>query len=133
MLTVGLVVSTTVIVPETLAGLPAASVAEHDTVVEPSGNVAPEAAPHVTATTPSTMSVAVGVTKDTAAPLGPVASTVAEGNAVMAGPVVSTTITSKTVSFVRPTSSVAVQVTLVEPRANCEPEAGRHATSTLAS
>jgi hypothetical protein len=42
-----------------VARLPCASVALHETVVAPNANVEPEAGVHVTATLPSTMSVAL--------------------------------------------------------------------------
>jgi hypothetical protein len=68
--------------------LPDLSVAEHDTTVEPTGNVEPEAGVQVTDTEPSTESSAETV-KVTTAPLGPVASTVMSAGTVTTGGVLS--------------------------------------------
>jgi hypothetical protein len=87
-------VSTTVTVNEADAVLPCVSVAVHVTVDEPTGNVDPEAGEQLTATAPSTRSLAVGVAYETAAPAGPAASTAAGlGTPEIAGAVVSTTVT----------------------------------------
>ena len=72
--TTGAVVSCTVTVNETCAGFPAASLAEQVTPVLPNWNRLPLTGEHVTTTTSSRLSVAVGVGKFTAAPSGPVAS-----------------------------------------------------------
>ena len=56
--------------------LPAASCAEHCTALLPSGKTLPLAGAQVTPTNASRLSVAVGVSKVTAAPSGPVASAV---------------------------------------------------------
>ena len=62
------------------------------TGVVPNGNVAPLAGVQVTATTPSTASVADAL-KLNAAPVALVASTVAFAGTVTTGPVVSVTVT----------------------------------------
>jgi hypothetical protein len=59
--TTGRVVSVTVTVKEADPVLPRVSLAVHVTVVVPSGKVAPLAGVHVTATAPSTASLAVAV------------------------------------------------------------------------
>ncbi len=84
----GGVVSRTVTVNELWAALPAASLALRCTVVTPSGNVLPEAGLAVTATAPSTLSLAVAV-KLTTAPDGLVASTVMLAGVAITGGVVS--------------------------------------------
>ncbi len=53
--------SSTVTVNDADAEFPCASVAEHVTSVDPSGNVEPLGGTQVTATEPSTRSVAVGL------------------------------------------------------------------------
>jgi hypothetical protein len=68
--------------------LPALSVAEHVTLVEPTGNVEPEAGVQVTGTEPSTRSEAEAL-KVTLAPLGPVALTVMSAGTVTTGGVLS--------------------------------------------
>ena len=85
---VGAVVSLTVMVKDPVPVLLAASVAEQFTVVVAIGNVEPEAGVHVTGTGPSTLSVAVAVYV-TAAPDGPVASAVIGEGSVNTGGVVS--------------------------------------------
>src|SRR6266498_2270073 len=119
----GGVVSTTVTVNEPCPVLPCASVALHCTVVVPSGNVEPLAGVHVTATLPSTMSVALAVYVTTA-PLALVASAVMFAGSVSAGGVVSTTVTWNVAVPVLCCVSVALHVTVVVPSANVEPLAG---------
>src|SRR5689334_4339627 len=85
----------------------------------------------MTATVPSTRSEPVGA-KETFAPAGPVASAVTLG-AWMVGGVVSTTSTVKAASALLPALSVAVQVTVVPPRANVEPDGGVQLTETVPS
>jgi hypothetical protein len=100
-----------------------ASVAEQLTVVIPTGNVEPEAGTHVTATEPSTRSVAEAV-KLTTVPDGFEVFVVISVGKVNTGAVVSTTVTSKLAVPILPFVSVAVQWTVVVPNANVEPEAG---------
>ena len=127
---VGGVVFVTVTVKLPLALWPAASRAEHVTVVVPSANVLPEAGAHVGTTLPSTRSVAVAVNV-TAAPDGPVAGTVMSAGRCNAGPVVSETVTVKLPVARLPAASAAEQETVVVPSGNVAPEAGMHATETL--
>jgi hypothetical protein len=109
--------------------LPAASVAEHVTLVVPSGNVEPETGAQVAVKEPSTTSDAETV-KVTTAPLGPVASTVMSPGTVTTGGVFCWTVTAKNPVAVFPALSVAEQVTLVVPSGNAEPEAGVQVTGT---
>ena len=90
--TTGLVVSTTVTVNEAVRLLPRVSVAEHVTVVAPSGNVMPLGGAQLTTMLPSTMSMA-DAEKVNGAPDGLVASSVAFPGTVTTGGVVSRTVT----------------------------------------
>jgi hypothetical protein len=130
--TTGPVVSATVTVNEAARLLLRASVAVHVTVVVPSGNVDPLAGVQVTATPPSTASVAEGV-KLNAAPVAPVASTLAFAGTVTTGPVVSVTVTVNEADPVLPRVSLPVHVTVVGPSGNVDPLAGVHVTSTAPS
>src|SRR3954469_10281484 len=114
------------------AGLPAASVAEHVTVVVPTGNVLPEAGSQVTGTEPSTASLAVAV-KLTAAPVADVASAVMSAGSVRSGAVVSATVTTNDFVPGLPAASVAVQSTVVSPIGNVLPLAGVHVAVTAPS
>jgi len=105
---------------------PRVSEAAQVTVVLPMANVLPEAGAHDTERSPSTMSLAVGGLHDATAPLAPVASTVMSAGApLIDGAVVSTTRTTKLELPVLFELSLAEQVTVVSPKANCEPEAGK--------
>src|SRR5437879_5778955 len=73
--TAGGVVSTTVTVKVDAATLPVRSVAVQVTVVMPTGNLAPDAGTHLTATGPSMSSTAVGLVYVAGAPDAAVAST----------------------------------------------------------
>jgi hypothetical protein len=84
----GGVSSTTVTLNDADAELPAMSVAEHVTLVDPTGNVEPEAGVQVTGTEPSTRSDAEAV-KVTTAPLELVALTVMSPGTVTTGGVLS--------------------------------------------
>jgi hypothetical protein len=86
--TVGAVVSTTVILKLLLAGFPLESVTEHETVVSPSEKVSPEFALQVGVNAPSTASLAETL-KSTAAPDGPVASAVILDGTRITGAIVS--------------------------------------------
>src|SRR2546428_84859 len=90
--TTGPVVSLTVTVKVLVPTLAWLSVALHVTVVAPNGNVAPLAGVQLTATLPSSRSVAEAV-KVNIAPAALVASTVALAGTVTTGPVVSFTVT----------------------------------------
>src|SRR3989441_6684477 len=127
--TTGPVVSVTVTVNDAALWLPCASVALQVTVVAPTGNVAPLAGAHVVATGPSSVSVADAV-KLYAAPVAPVASTVAFAGTVTTGPVVSVTVTVNDAALWLPCASVALQVTVVGPTANVAPLAGVQLVAT---
>jgi hypothetical protein len=126
--TTGPVVSVTVTVKDAAPLLPLVSVAVHETVVGPSGNVDPLAGVQVTGRGPSTPSLADAV-KLNAAPVAPVASTVAFAGTVTTGPVVSATVTVKDAVPLLPLASVAVQLTVVAPSGNVDPLAGVHVTA----
>jgi hypothetical protein len=130
--TTGPVESVTVTVNDAAPALPRVSVAVQLTCVAPSANVAPFVGLHVTATTPSTLSVAEAV-KLTAAPVGLVASTVALAGTVMTGPLVSATVTVNDAAALLPRASAALQLTVVAPSANVSPLAGLHVTATAPS
>src|SRR5262245_42464912 len=85
-----------------------------------------------TGTAPSKLSVAEA-TKAKAAPLAPVASTVALAGTVTTGGVASITVTVNDAVPVLPWASVAVQVTMVAPTANVDPLAGAQVTGTTPS
>ena len=110
---VGGVVSTTVtlnvLVAVLLTGV-AVSVAVQVTVVDPNGNVLPEARSHETVGVLA-ISVAVGLVYTTTAPAAPVASAVTSGGVdVKLGGVVSCTVNTKAVSAdLLPPRSIAVQ------------------------
>jgi len=88
----GGVVSTIVALKLALALLPEKSVAEHWTMVDPSGYVEPDCDEQTMVGFGSTRSVAV-TAKVTMAPEGPVASTIKGAGTVRVGGVVSTTVT----------------------------------------
>src|SRR5713226_9142069 len=92
--TVGGVVSITVIVNPRLALLLWASVPEHFTVVVPNPKTLPDARSQLTATEPSTLSVAE-TAKLTVAPATLVASVVMLAGTIIDGAVVSWTVTLK--------------------------------------
>src|SRR4051794_30005156 len=94
--------------------------------------VLPDAGKHVTATLPSTMSVAVALNV-TALPVGPVASVVMLAGNVKVGLVVSCTVTVNEPVLVLLWASVAEQLTVVVAIANVLPDAGEHVTATLPS
>jgi hypothetical protein len=121
--TIGAVVSLIVILKLPDAILPRVSVAEHATVVVPSGKVEPEAGVQVTGREPSTMSVAVAV-KVTTLPEELVASSVMLDGSVRTGAVVSRTVIVKLAVPVLPDESVAEHATVVVPSGKVEPEAG---------
>ena len=129
---VGLVVSCTVTVKLSLPVLPAASVAEQITGVVPSGKVDPEEGEQLGVTVPSTRSRADAV-KVTTAPEGPVASAVMPAGIVIAGAVVSWTVTVKLSLVLLPRESLAEQLTVVITIGNVEPEIGEQVGATVPS
>ena len=96
------------------------SLAETVTVVVPSGKVLPLAGTAVAGTTPATASVALTV-KSTIAPSALVEVTVRFPGVVIAGTVVSATVTVKVEVLALAAASVAVIVTMVVPTAKVEP------------
>jgi hypothetical protein len=125
-------VSVTVTVKDAVPLLLRASVAVQVTVVVPSGNVDPLAGVQLTATLPSTTSLAVTLyVKIT--PVAPVASTVALAGTVTTGRVVSVTVTVKEAAPLLPRASMAVHVTVVAPSGNVAPLAGAHVAGTAPS
>jgi|SRR5437879_13390202 len=66
------------------------------------------------------------------APAGPVASAVTESGTIKMGGVVSTTVTLKLALALPPFSSVAVQVTSVDPGGKVEPDCGSHSIAGFA-
>jgi hypothetical protein len=107
-------------------------VAVQVTVVAPSANALPDAGVQLVATAPSTRSVAEAANV-TAAPAGPVASAVIGAGTLIAGGVVSVTVTVNVADALLPAASRAVHVTVVAPVANTLPEAGEHAVASLPS
>ena len=128
----GASVSTTITLNDAARVLPCASLAVQLTVVAPSGNVDPLAGVQVATTLPSTASTADAVYVN-AAPVGPVASTVAFAGRVMTGAVVSLTVTVNVLVLTFAWLSVAVHATVVAPNGNVDPETGVHPTATLPS
>src|SRR5688572_2866982 len=95
----GGVVSTTVTVNVPRPTLPAASLALQVTIVAPSANASPEAGPQLTATGPSTSSIAVA-RNVTTAPAGPTASAVILAGRLSTGGVPCTTATPSSTTMV---------------------------------
>jgi hypothetical protein len=109
--------------------LPALSVAEQVTFVDPIANVLREAGLQVGVIEPSTISEAEAVNVTTA-PLGPVALTVMLAGTATTGGVFCSTVTEKVPVAVFSALSVAEQDTVVVPSGNVEPDAGVHVTGT---
>ena len=124
-----LVLSCTVTVKDVgFAAFPAVSVAVHVTVVSPIMNVVPDAGRHDAVPVPSTASCVAGESYVTAAPAYEVASRImSEGVPLMTGWVVSLTVILNEAVPVLPAASVAVQFTVILPKAKVEPEARSHA------
>jgi hypothetical protein len=97
----------------------------HVTVVVPTANVEPEAGVHVGVSGPSTVSVAEAV-KVSTLPAGELDESVMSAGTVTTGAVVSTTATWNDAEPVFPAASWAVQVTVVVPSGNVDPDAGVH-------
>jgi hypothetical protein len=117
---------TTVTVNDAAVEFPLESPAKQLTVVAPSGNVEPDAGEQVICGAVSTVSVEE-VENETAAPFGPVASTVKLPGTVRLGLVVSRTVTLKVP--VDHTGLPTLQVTLVVPSENVAPDAGLQTAS----
>jgi hypothetical protein len=108
---------------DALPVLPWASVAVHVTVVVPTGKFEPEAGVHVGVIGPSTVSLAVAVNVSTFPDADPVLSVMSAGTVTVGG-VVSCTVTWKEALLEFPAASLAVQLTVVVPSGNVDPDAG---------
>jgi hypothetical protein len=123
MLTTAGVVRVIVTVNELLLVLPRLSLAVHVTIVDPTLNFVPEAGSQVAGSVPSTASTAETVNVSTF-PNGSVVESVMFAGTVMTGPVVSCTVTWKEALLEFPAASLAVQLTVVVPSGNVDPDAG---------
>ena len=130
--TTGGVASVTVTVNRATAAFCAASVAWHDTVVDPYANVDPDAGVHSTGTNSSTASVAFA-DHVARAPDGDRPTSAMSASGAMDGAVMSRTLTVIVLADALPASSVAVQDTIVSPNAKPAPDTGPHTTFTVAS
>src|SRR6266850_4708616 len=128
----GAVVSRTVTENAPLVALPASSVAVHVTIVVPSGNVSPLAAEQAIARFASTASVPVAANV-AGAPAALRASSVWLPGTCSTGAVVSWTVIVNDAVLRLPASSVAVQLTGVEPSGNTTPLAAEQTIATSAS
>src|SRR5688500_11473390 len=122
-LSIGFVVSTTMICCVVVAPLPAASVAVQMIVVVPSANWLP-AGDRVIVTGPA-RSLPIAMPGSTIAPSAPVASAITSAGGVIDGSVVSTTTICCVAVLSLPAASVAVQVIVVVPSANWLPAGDR--------
>jgi hypothetical protein len=102
---------------------PRLSEAVQVTVVTPTGNFVPEAGSQSAGSEPSTASVAETVNVSVL-PNGSVVVSAMLAGTVTTGPVVSTTVTWNAAVEVFPAASLAVQLTVVVPSGNVEPDAG---------
>lgn len=109
--------------------LPAASVAVQVTVVVPTGKAEPDGGWQTTLT-PGQLSVALTVKVTVADEAAGAAATVMSAGQVMTGGCWSSTVTVKVQWLALPAASVAVQVTVVVPIGNAEPEGGWQTTLT---
>jgi hypothetical protein len=114
------------------AVLPAPSVALQLTVVVPIGNVDPDEGEQLTATLPETASLA-DAENVTTAPLLELADVLMSAGRLKAGGVVSTTVIVNDPFDELVELSVAVQLTVVAPSANVEPDAGLQLTTGAGS
>ena len=114
------------------AALACASAAEHDTAVGPTGKVEPDAGAQLTATLPSTRSLA-DAAKLTNAPDALVAAIVMFAGTATTGATLSRTVTGNTTLAVSPAWFVAEQLTIVRPIGKMEPDAGAHVTGVTPS
>ena len=131
-LTVGGVVSMRFAVAEPDPVTPSLSIAEHVIVVEPSGNVEPDARLHCACGSGLSSGSLTLTVKFTGAPPGPMASAGCwlVMLTVTVGAPFGLTVTVKDVVAELPASSVAVHVTVVVPEVKVEPEGGVHEIAT---
>src|SRR5919109_3065614 len=111
---------------------PAASVAEHVTIVVAMGKIVPDCGEQVAPTMPSMLSTAVALNV-TVTPCGLFASKVISAGTVNTGGMESMTLTTNVAVALLPAASVAVQVTVVVPRGKRLPEWGEQVTATVPS
>jgi hypothetical protein len=128
--TTGFSQSLTVTVKEQVPVLPALSVAEQVTVVCPTAKLEPEAGLQVGVITPSQLSSAVAVNETVAVHTPASLQVVIGSGQVTTGFSQSFTTTLNWQELTTSPFWVAVQVTVVEPTGNAEPEAGRQLTVT---
>jgi sulfopyruvate decarboxylase TPP-binding subunit len=110
------------------AAFPCESVAVQVTVVEPMGKMVPEDGTQVARPLPSTVSVVVGGVYTTPAPFLLSAVVVMSSCGLIAGAIVSCTVTLKLPLTMLLCESVAEQVTIVVPMGKVLPEAGTQVT-----
>ena len=122
----------TVTLNDPLAVLPAASDAEHITVVVPTGNLVPDDGEHCTDRLPLMASVA-DTEKFTFTPDEDDVVTEIAGSGARTGATVSLTITLNAAVALFPESSVATQATVVVPTGNVAPDAAEQRTGTVGS
>jgi len=126
---VGAVVSAaTVTTKEHIEELPEASVAVQVTVVVPSANTEPEGGEQTTLGVGSQASVAIAEKLTTSPPSLAQVTRMSAGQVIEGAVVSATTVTSKEHIEELPEASVAVQLTVVVPTANTEPEGGEQTT-----
>jgi hypothetical protein len=115
--------------------LPCASVAWHETVVDPIANVEPDEGVHDGVMVPSTLSNAdTAEPKLTVAPAALVARALNGWNGTLRkGAFVSCTVIVNVRVAVLPRVSDAEHVTVVGPNANCDPDEGLHVTGRVPS
>jgi hypothetical protein len=127
----GAVVSLTVTVNDALELLPRVSCAVQWTVVMPSANREPDAGAQLTVAASSGSEDVTAY--DTVAPPAPEASAARFPGFVIVGAVMSATVTLNDAEELLPAASVAVQLTVVGPYGNVEPEAGKQFTGSVPS
>ena len=116
---------------------PASSYAVHVTIVSPIGKNVPDSGVQTGSPTTASLSVAAGLVYVTSAPFATNASTEMSWVAAKDGAIVSpvatvfTTVILNDVAPTFPAASVAVQVTVVDPTGNNEPDAGVHVGPTV--
>jgi hypothetical protein len=124
--------STTITVNEQEDMLLEASLAVQVTVVVPTGKLEPDAGLQLGVPTPGQLSVAVGALYVTTAehwPIGALVLTLA--GQVIDGACVSLTVTVNEQLAELPAASITLQLTVVVPFGNVEPEAGLHVTEPM--
>jgi hypothetical protein len=127
---VGFSLSVTVTLNAQLALRPPPSVAVQITVFAPTAKLEPDGGTQVTVTEPGQLSVALAAYSTTVLHWPRSALLAMFAGQVMLGAWPSVTVTLKEQLALRPTASVAVQVTVVAPAAKVEPDGGTQLTGT---